>query len=800
MTAMIGKSPRRKEDGRLLTGRGQYADDASEPGQATAFMLTSPHAHAEIRSIDSTVAEAAPGVVAVLTGADWLADGLGPIPHNLGFSSPPDIALENSDGSDKYVGRQYPLPADKARHVGQPVAMVIAETLAQAKDAAELVEVDYAPLPPAVDTAQAAEAGASVVWDDLGSNVAIDAGVNDPAPVDAAFAGAAHVVGLRTPLTRVTGVPMEPRSALGAYVDGRYILQTTAGGVIRLKTELAKMFSAEPDAIRVIVRDAGGSYGPRNAMYAEHPLVLWAARRLGRPVKWTADRTETLLTDYQARDLVVDLALALNEDGRIVGFRTTNISNIGAYSTSWLPLIKGIGISCGLYDVGVAFARAIGVHTNTPPTYPYRSAGRPEVMYALERLIDMAAAETGIDRVEMRRRNLVSPADIPFTNGFGMIYESGDYPAALEKALALSDWDGFAARRDAAEKRGRLRGIGIANYADLSTGYPKEWTEIDIRPDGTIEVQIGTMSTGQGHETSFAQIVSETLQAPYEAIRIRYGDTDRVKEGGGSHSGRSMRMGAIVICDASEKLIERGRRIASHLLEAAASDIDYADGVYTVAGTDRTVGLFEIASAARDRDDLPDDLKGPLLEESEVHMPRAVIGAGCHVCEVEIDPETGVVEVVDWTAVDDVGRAINPMTLDGQTHGGVMQGLGQALMEDCGYDPETGQMIGATFMDYAMPRATDTPAFRTALLEIPSPSNPLGIKPGSEGGTAVAPAVIANAIVDALKDFGVTHIDLPATPERVWRAMAKRSKASQTAYRNRSIRPTAAYLTNAAAS
>lgn len=768
MTAMIGQSPRRKEDDRLLRGQGRYADDNVAVGQAVAFMLASPHAHAEIRSIGCAAALAAPGVIAVLTGADWLADGLGPIPHNLGFSSPPDIALQNSDSSEKYIARHFPLPADKARHVGQPVVMVIAETLAQAKDAAELVDVEYAALPPIVDTAGAMDKTAPTVWNDHGSNIAIDAGVNDPAPVEAAFAAATHVVRLRTPVTRVTGVPMEPRAAVGDYTDGRYTLQTTAGGVIRLQNELCTIFGEEKEAVRVIIRDAGGSYGPRNAMYVEHPLVLWAARRLGRPVKWTADRTECMLTDYQARDLVVDAELALDAEGRITGFRTFNISNVGAHSTSWLPLIKGIGISTGLYDIEAAFARAVGVQTNTPPTYPYRSAGRPEVMFVLERLIDLAAAETGLDRLEIRRRNLIPADAMPFTNAFGMIYDSGDYPAAMEKAVTLSDWTGFSTRRKCARENGRLRGIGIANYADLSTGYPREWTEIDIHPDGVIEVHIGTMATGQGHETSFGQVIAETLQAPFEAIQVRYGDTDRVKEGGGSHSGRSMRMGAIVICDASEKLIERGRRLASHLLEAAASDIEYAEGVYTVAGTDRSVGLFEIAAAARERADLPEDLQGRFMEESEIHMPLAVIGSGCHVCEVEIDPETGIVDVVDWTAVDDVGRAINPMTLDGQTHGGVLQGLGQALMENCGYDPDTGQMVGATFLDYALPRAADVPAFRTALIEVPSPSNPLGIKPGSEGGTAVAPAAIANAIVDALSEYGVTHIDLPATPEKVW--------------------------------
>ena len=772
MTAMIGQSPLRKEDLRLLTGNGQFADDNTVDGQLHAFMLNSVHAHAEIRRIDVTAAKATPGVVDILTGADWIGDDLGPIPHNLGFSSPPDIALQNRDGTDRYAAPHYPLPADRIRHVGQPVAMVIAETFAQAKDAAELVEIDYVPLTPVIDTDRAADPDSTVLWPDLGSNVAIDADVNDPGETAQILRDAAHVVHLKTPLSRVSGVAPEPRSALGEYTaDGRYILQTTSGSIYRYKRELAELFCVPDDDVRVIIRDAGGSYGPRNALYVEHPLVLWAARRLGRPVKWTADRTECMLTDYQARDLVIDASLGFDKDGRITALHTRNTSNIGAFSASWIPLVKGIEITTVLYHIPAVSARAIAIQSNTPPTYPYRSAGRPEVMYAMERMMDMAAEATGLDRIEIRKLNLIPPEEMPYENGFGLTYDSGDYPQALKEAVMLSDWAGFDARRDEAKRHGRLRGIGIANYADLSTGYPREWTEIDVRPEGDIQVQIGTMATGQGHQTSFSQMVAEVLQVPFDTIEVGYGDTDKIKDGGGTHSGRSMRMGAIVLCDASAKIIDRGRRIASHVLEAAETDIEYADTTFTVAGTDKRISLFDIAAAARDRADLPEDLRGELREEADVHFPRAVIGAGCHVCEVEIDPDTGVVEIADWTAVDDVGRAINPMTLDGQTHGGVMQGIGQALMENCAYDTETGQMIGATFMDYAMPRADDTPSYRTKLLEIPSPSNPLGIKPGSEGGTAVAPAAVANAIVDALKEFGVKHIDLPATPERVWRAM-----------------------------
>ncbi|MGB0629133.1 MAG: xanthine dehydrogenase family protein molybdopterin-binding subunit [Alphaproteobacteria bacterium] len=772
MKSRLGDSPRRKEDLRLLTGRGQFADDNNSDGQLHAFMLASVHAHAEILNIDTAAAKAAPGVVEILTGADWLADGLGPIPHNLGFSSPPDIALHNRDGSDKFAAPHYPLPADRVRQVGEPVAMIVAETLMQARDAAEMIDVEYKVLPPIIDTDRAADGDAPVVWPQHGSNVAIDAHVNDPSETAALLEKASHVVRLRTQLSRVAGVPMEPRSALGEYAsDGRYTVQTTAGSIYRLKRELAQIFGDDEDRMRVVIRDAGGSYGPRNALYMEHPLVLWAAKRVGRPVKWTSERTETMLTDFQARDLVIDAEMGFDADGRIVALHTCNTSNIGAYSASWIPLIKGVEITTVLYDVPVASAQAIAIQSNTPPTYPYRSAGRPEVMYAMERMMDMAAEATGVDRIEIRRRNLIPPDKIPYENNFGLPYDSGDYPQQLEEAVTLSDWDGFDVRKEAAAKRGKLRGIGIANYADLSTGYPREWTQIDIRPEGVVDVQIGTMPTGQGHQTTFSQMVADVLQAPYETIEIGYGDTDLLKEGGGTHSGRSMRMGAIVLCDASAKIIARATRIAAHVLEAADADIEYADAMFTVAGTDRRISLFDVAAAARDREDLPEELQGDLREEADTHYPRAVLGSGCHVCEVEIDPETGVVEVVDWTAVDDVGRAINPMTLDGQTHGGVMQGIGQAIMEDCAYDRETGQMIGATFMDYAMPRADNTPSFRTKLLEVPSPSNPLGIKPGSEGGTAVAPAAVANAIVDALKDYGVDHIELPATPERIWRAI-----------------------------
>ena len=773
MEGMIGRPLPRLEDARLLTGGGCYGDDVSLPGQAYAVMVRSPHAHARINAYDTAAAATAPGVMAVLTGADFHADGLNRIPHVPMHSSPPDVLFENRDGSEIYIPHHYPLPADKARYVGEAVAVVIAATRDQAKDAAERVVVDYEPLPAAVATAAAAAPGAPRVWDEGPGNVCIDADIGDHAAVEAAFARAHHVVRLATTVARITGVPMEPRAAIAAYdpATGRTTLHAGSGGVVRQKRELAAVLGVEQDMVRILARDVGGNYGTRNAFYVEEAIVAWAARRVGRPVKWTSDRLETFLTDCQARDLVVDAALAFDAEGRVLALRSTNTGNIGAHTISFIPVTKGVEIMNITYAIPAAFVTAKAVMSNTPSTYPYRSAGRPEVTYVMERMLDMAARDLGIDRVALRRRNLVPSSALPYDNRLGMIYDSGEFEANMDIAVELGDWAGFGERRAAARTRGRLRGIGISNYIDLSTGVPQERSEIEISPEERIEVVIGTMDSGQGHATAFAQVVADQLGAPVGTIALVTGDTDAVSVGGGTHSGRSMRMGTIVILQAAEEIIDKGRRIAGHVLEAAETDIEFAAGRFTVAGTDRSLGLFEVAAAARDRDDLPDDLHGPLRADADVVLPRAVFGNGCQVCEVEIDPETGTVEIVRYAAVDDVGRAINPLLIDGQTHGGIAQGVGQALMEDCAYDPETGQMRAATFMDYAMPRADNLPFFKTAITEVPSAANPLGIKPGSEGGTAPAPAVLSNAIVDALADLGVRHIELPATSERVWRAI-----------------------------
>ena len=769
----IGRPLRRKEDRRLLTGRGRFSDDVNLPGQAYAAMARSPHAHARIGSIDTAAALAVPGVLAVLTGADLLDDGLASIPHRPAPTSPPDIELVNRDGTPRREVLPFPLPADRARFVGEAVAMAIAETPDRARDGIERLHVAYQPLPAVTQAAAACSGDAPVLWEDMASNVCVDADVGDIEATERAFAGARHVVRLETWIPRVTGVPMEPRAAVAVYdpESGRYTLHAGGGGVVRPKRELAAILGVAEDRVRVLAADVGGNYGTRNAFYPEFALVAWAARRLGRPVKWTADRGEAFLSDYQGRDLAVAAELALDADGRFLAMRGSNTSNVGAHTVSFVPLIKGVEIMTGLYDMPAAHFRARAALTNTPPTNPYRSAGRPEVMFVLERLVDIAAARHGFDRLALRRANLVPEGAMPFANPLGMTYDSGDYGSAMDAAFAASGWDGFAERRAESRARGRRRGIGIANYIETSTGAPRERAEITVRAEGRIDVVIGTLSSGQGHETSFAQLAAEWFGVSLEDVNLITGDTDIVSVGGGSHSGRSMRLAGITMGKATGEIVARGRGIAAWLMEAAEEDIAFADGRFQVSGTDRSLGLFEIARAAERGDGLPDELRGPLAGISDETVRVAAFPYGCHVCEVEVDPETGAVEILRYTGVDDVGRAINPMILHGQAHGSIAQGLGEAMMEQSVYDPATGQALAASFMDYAMPRADDLPYFHTGISEVPTPDNPLGIRSGGEGGTTPSLAAYVNAVVDALAEFGVDHLELPVSPESVWRAV-----------------------------
>ncbi len=769
---LIGAPLRRLEDPRLLTGRGSYSDDFALPGRAFAILVRSPHAQARICAIDAETAVAMPGVLAVLTGADYVADGLGPMTYSPAARHPPDIRLDNLDRVPPSASRQFPLAVDRTRFVGEGVAFIVAETLAAAKNAAEAVRIDYAPMPPATGSKAAAEKAALPLLDDAASNIVLDAWVGDQAATEAAFAGAQHVVRLSIWVQRVTGVPMEPRAALAEFdpANGCVTLYAGGGSIGRPQQDLAAMLCLPQERVRVIAGDVGGNFGTRNSSYPEFALVAWAARRLGRPVKWTAERQEAFLTDHQARDLRVEAELALDAAGNFLALRASNLGNLGAYAASFVPLTKGTELMSSLYDIRAARVRARAVLTNTPPTSPYRSAGRPEVMFVIERLIDLAARELGFDRVALRRKNLIRTPSLPYPNPFGMIYDSGDYHAVLDQALALADWDGFAARRAEAEGHGRRRGIGLGAYVESQSGAPNERAEVTVHPEGTVEMVVGTLSSGQGHETSFAQLLAEWLGVRPECVRLITGDTDRVGSGAGSHSGRSLRLASITAHQASGEIIEKGRRIAAHRLEAAEADIEFADGRFTVAGTDRSLDLFAVAASALDDPGLPGELRGPLAGTGEVTSQIASFPHGFHVCEVEIDPETGQVEIARYTAVDDVGRAVNPLILHGQTHGGIAQGAGQALFEQCVYDPSSGQLLTGSFMDYAMPRAADLPYFATAISEFPSTTHPLGFRGGGEGGITPALGVITNAIVDALADLGVTHIEMPVTPERVWRA------------------------------
>jgi carbon-monoxide dehydrogenase large subunit len=769
----IGQPVRRKEDLRLLTGRGRYGDDIVLPDMAHAVIVRSPHAHARIVSIDKRAALAAPAVLAVLTGADYLADGLGPIPHNPGLSAPPDVQARIR-GMAPIATTHFPLPTDKVRHVGEPVAIIVAQSIAAAKDAAELLDIGYAPLPAVVPATDALKPEAPLLSEAAPGNLCIDIELGDEATTAAAFARAAHVVKLTTWAQRVTGVPMEPRTNVAAYdpAIGQYTLYTGSGrGVVKVRFDLAQMLGVSPDQVRVICYDMGGNFGTRNLFYPEYALLAWAAHRISRPVKWTCERTESFLSDWQGRDLYAEAELALDEHGNFLAVRGSNLSNLGGHAIAFGPLQKGLGLMSSVYRIPVGYYRGRGAVTNTVSTTPYRSSGRPEAMFVVERLVDLAADKLGVDRAALRRRNLIPPAAQPYANPLGLTYDSGHYQEAMDKALALADWDGFSARRVEARGRGRLRGIGIANYIEITSGAPRERGEITVLPEGKVELVMGTMSSGQGHETSFAQLVSEWLGVPFDSIVYVAHDTARVAAGGGSHSGRSMKLATSIIGQATDQIIDKGRKIASVLLETGELDLEFVQGRFRVAGTDREVGLFEVAKAAATRADLPAELRGPLGAFSDQILPVASFPYGTQVCEVEVDPETGAVEIVGYAAVDDVGRAINPMILHGQTHGGIAQGVGQALLEQSYYEPQTGQLLAASFMDYAMPRALTFPFLQTELSEVPAPTNRLGVRSGGEGGTTPALAAVINAIVDALSEFGVRHIEMPATPERVWRAI-----------------------------
>jgi aerobic carbon-monoxide dehydrogenase large subunit len=778
--ASIGKAVRRKEDERLITGKGRFTDDFSLPGQSYAVMVRSPHPHARIVSVDKAPALAMPGVLGVFTGADCLADKLGAIPHDPIPKTKYDMKLTGRGGTPIFIGPHLLLPHDKARHVGEAVAMVVAETLAQANDAAEALVIDYEELPFVLDQREAFNKGAPAVWDEVPHNALVDTWFGDRAGTDAAFAKADHVVKLDLYIPRVTAAALEPRAALGAYdaKTGRYELYVGGGGAVRQKGEIAHVLGVEPKDIRVQTYDVGGNFGSKNRVYVEYGLVVWASKKVGRPVKYVATRHEAFISDYQGRDLATSVELALSKDGKFLALRCDNISNVGARCVSLSPLGKGSGLVTGSYDIPVATLHARAAFTNTTPTQAYRSSGRPEVNFAIERLIDMASKDLGIDRFALRRRNLVKRKAFPYTNAVGATYDSGDYSAQLDLSLEISDYKGFAKRKRESAKRGLLRGFGLAHYVESSIGSPKEQAQIIVKPEGRVTVVIGTQPSGQGHETSFAQVAADLLGLPVDIVDIVIGDTDVVKVGGGSHSGRSMRHAATVMNRASGDLIGRAKAICAFILGVDEKEIDWEDGRLVARNSNRSFDLIELAREAA-KVELPVNLKTGLavITDNEMHEP--VFPNGCASCEVEIDPETGDIEIVRYSAVDDVGRCINPMIVHGQTHGGIAQGVGQAMWELCKLDEGSGQPLAASFMDYGMPRADNMPSFRTEIAEVLSPTNPLGIKAGGEGGTTPALAVIVSGIVDALSDLGVRHIDMPTTPHAIWRTIqqAKAGKA-----------------------
>ncbi len=742
----VGRRVLRKEDVRLLTGRGRFTDDLPrQEGEAAMHILRSPHAHARIRGIDARAAEAMPGVLAVLTGRDVEADSFRDIPHDPLPKTRNDLALTGPGGAEVFIGAHPLLPRDKARYAGEAVAAVIADTPAQAADAAERITVDWEPLPAVSDTRDAAAPDAPLVWDGRADNALVDCSFGDAEGVAAAFDHAAHIVEFEAHLPRVAGAPLEPRAALGAFdpATGRYTLWAGSGGAVRHKGELAAVLGIDPHRLRVVCGDVGGNFGLRNRVYVEFGLVLRAARTTGRPVRWVASRSDAMVSDYQGSDLVSRAALALDANGRFLALRADNISNVGARCVSLSPLGKGAILVTGSYDIPAATVRARAVFSHTAPTQAYRSSGRPEVCFVIERLVDRAARELGFDPVALRRANLVRA--FPYRNALGAVYDSGEYEAALDKALALSDEAGFPARKAAADARGRRYGRGVAHYVESSIGSPREQAELVLAADGRLEVLIGTQPSGQGHETAFAQVAADALGIPFECIDISMGDTDRIAVGGGSHSGRSMRMAGEVIRLAAADLVEAARPLAARRL--ASNDIAFREG-----GFDGPSGRVELQSL------------GPLRVRRENLFETAVYPNGCHVAEVELDPETGAVRLARYAAVDDVGRAVNPTIVEGQTHGAAAQGIGQALMEEVVWDA-AGQPLAGSFMDYAMPRAADLPAFAVALHEVPSPTNALGVKAGGEGGAVPAPAAVFNALADALG--GADTLPMPLARRRV---------------------------------
>ena len=766
----IGQPVRRFEDPRLLRGQGRFLADTRLPGEAHAAIVRSPHAHARVLRIDPAPALALPGVLAVLTQADLAADGIGTMRVALQRKRP--------DGSPMFYVPHPGLAKDRVRYVGDPVAMVVAETPALARDAAEAVAVEYETLPAVSDTAAILEPGAPAVWDECPDNLSHIFEQGDRAKTDAAFAGAARIVRRRYVISRVYAQFMETRGAIGSYDPGddRYTLHADVQYPHRVRDALARdIFKIPESKIRVIAGDVGGGFGTKGWQYPEHRLALWAAKHLGRPVRWQSTRSEAILADEHARDNIADAAIALDADGRFLGLRVDTICNVGAYISAernLLSTFSNVSTLAGVYDFPAAYTHVRVAFSNRNPTAPYRGAGRPEATYVVERLIDDAAAELGIDRIDLRRRNLVQAAAMPYRNAFGARYDCGDFARGMDAALALADLEGFAGRKAESAARGRLRGLGIANAIERAASPGLEFAEIRFNPGGSAIVLMGSKNQGQGHETMFKQIVHSRLGLDPAKVQYIDGDTDRVAFGIGTMGSRSTVIGGSALTVAAGKIEAKARRIAAHILEAAEADLEFSEGVFCVAGTDKGIGIEQVAQAAFQPARLPPGMEPGLYETGTFTPVQDTYPNGCHVCEVEVDPDTGMVHVVRYAVSDDVGTVMNPVGLKGQIHGGVAQGLGQVLMEQVAYDPDSGQLLSGSFMDYAMPRADSMPPMEIVSNPVPTALNPLGAKGAGEAGTVGALPAIANAVMDALAPLGVRSLDMPFSPDRVWAAIA----------------------------
>ncbi|MDB5406187.1 MAG: carbon monoxide dehydrogenase [Rhodospirillales bacterium] len=765
----------RVEDPRLLRGGGRYVDDVTLPGTVPGYVLRSPHAHARLGAIDTSRAAALPGVLLILTAADYAADGYGPMPR-------PPASPRNARNAKAVFPPRTPLAQGKVRFVGDAVAFIVAETLAIAKDAAELIEVAYEPLPSVTATADAASGAAPVLFDEAPDNICFIHDLGDAAAVDAGFAKAAHVVRQRFPISRVSANTMENRACICHY-DPRadfFTFQAGLQNVFNIRQDIAEVFKQPESKFRIVAEDVGGGFGMKGQLYPEYVLTAWASRRLGRPVKWVAERSEGLISDHHARDNVTEASLALDRDGRFLAMHVDTLVSVGGYAGPMAsgPGTNNIGSLAGVYTTPAVCVHVTGVFTNNNPMGPYRGAGRPEAAYVIERLVDLASRELGIDPVEIRRRNMIPASAMPFKTGLSFTYDTGEFEKTMGMALEMADYRGFEARRAAARQRGRLRGIGLAYVIERAAPPGMETVDIRFSPSGTVTVVTAPVDGGQGHATMFTQIVCDRLGVQPEMVRFTRSDSEKLAFGGGVAGSRVSAMGSAAALLAVDKIVAKGRKIAAHALEAAEADLVFRDGEFLIDGTDRRIAITEVAKLAFMPERLPRGLEAGLYETGTHRSDIMNFPNGCHVCELEIDPETGVVALCSYAVVDDVGTMINPLLVKGQIHGGVAQGLGQVFMEEIVYDAESGQMLTGSFMDYAMPRAGDLCNFEVGSNPVPTPTNPLGVKGVGEAGAVGALPAGVNAVVDALAHLGIRHLDMPLTGERLWRAITSASKNS----------------------